>query len=348
MTRVSRFVFRSLAGIVAFPIIQSSAQAIVINNTAGVQTARDLGAPFTAVTELSVGGGLCTGSLISQFYVLTAQHCIFNTNPSNVSVLFRDDDSFNTVLDEISVTRIFDDSSNRLLDGTDVAVLELSNPAPGSITPLRLLSNTNNLSGSTVTTVGFGLNGVGSTGHQFTRDGRRWAAQNTIDLVGPAADVGGRIVGGSSNIFSTDFDSGAFASNTLSNFGSSPVPLTNEGTTGPGDSGGPLLVNRNNEFLIAGVLSGGTTSTSTFGDISWWTGSEQYRSFLELVGGQFVGGSRSSFVTAGTAGRGTSRSLSDRSDDSPESIPEPTSPFALMLLGAIGAGIVQMRRNRLN
>ncbi|MEL6765021.1 MAG: hypothetical protein AAFO87_15500, partial [Cyanobacteria bacterium J06607_6] len=200
--------------------------------------------------------------------------------------------------------------------------------------------------GATATAVGFGLNGVGSTGHQFTRDGRRWAAQNTIDLIGPAADVGGRTVPGSSNIFSTDFDSGVASTNTMSSFGSSAFPLTNEGTTGPGDSGGPLLVNRNNEFLIAGVLSGGTTDTSTFGDISWWTGSEQYRSFLELVGGQFTGSSRSSLATAGSAGSGAGRSLGDRASEPPESIPESTSPLALILLGAVGVGAVQVRRNR--
>ena len=71
-------------------------------------------------------------------------------------------------------------------------------------------------------------------------------------------------------------------SNTLP--GGSPNALRNEATTGPGDSGGPLLVNG----LIAGVLSGGTTSTSVYGDISWWTGTNQFRSTIEDFGGTFV------------------------------------------------------------
>ena len=345
MTGLSRLVFRSLLGIAALPIVQSSAQAIVINDTAGAQTSRNLGAPFTAVTELFIGRSSCTGSLISPFYVLTAQHCLFNDSPSDISVRFRGNDSFNTLIEEVSVTRIFDDSSNRLLDGTDVAVLELSSRAPSSVTPLRLLTNTGNLEGSRVTAVGFGWNGVGSTGHQFSADGRRWAAENRIDSIGRAADVGGTTIRGSSNIFSTDFDNGTASSNTMAAFGSSATPLRNEGTTAPGDSGGPLLVRRNSEFLIAGVLSGGTSRTSTFGDISWWTASEPYRSFLEQVGARFVGGGRSSSRSA-RAGEGDAeaRSLTARSDDEPVSIPEASSPWALLLLGLLGVGMVQTRR----
>ena len=187
--------------------------------------------------------------------------------------------------------------------------------------------------GSTVTTVGFGLNGLGREGRQFTRDGQRWAAENILDWIGGApfpegatqsnsaifardnaAQSNGDILPGTFNIFTTDFDDGTALNNTLSDFGSSPFPLTNEGTTASGDSGGPLLVKHKNEFLIAGVLSGGTTFNSVFGDISWWTGSEQHRSFIEQRGGQFV------------------------------STPEALSPFALMLLGAGGASVAWMRR----
>lgn len=314
---ISRLVCRSLIGVAALPIVQSSAQAIVINNTAGVDIARSLGAPFTAVTEIFIGGSLCSGSLINLSYVLTAQHCIFGDNPSDISVRFRDLDPLNTLLDEISVTSIFEvDATDSLLDGTDIAILELSAPAPEFITPLRFLTSTDNLVGSTVTTVGFGLNGLGSEGHQFTRDGQRWAAENILDSIGGAALPDGSIISGSFNIFSTDFDNGTAINNTMSDFGSSALPLANEGTTAPGDSGSPLLVKRNDEFLIAGVLSGGTTATSIFSDISWWTGSEQHRSFITQWGGQFV------------------------------STPESSSPFALMALGAVGASVFWPRRRR--
>ena len=124
LANLSRLMFRSLIGVAALPIIQSSAQAIVINNTAGVETARLLGAPFTAVTEVLFSGfSFCSGSLINSSHVLTAQHCIFGDSPSDLSVRFRDRDPSNSLLEEISVASILEvDATNSLLDGTDIAI----------------------------------------------------------------------------------------------------------------------------------------------------------------------------------------------------------------------------------
>ena len=47
------------------------------------------------------------------------------------------------------------------------------------------------------------------------------------------------------------------------------------------------MVQINGEWVVAGVLSGGTTSNSTYGDISWWTGTAIYRSQIEARGGIF-------------------------------------------------------------
>ncbi|MFP4124188.1 trypsin-like serine protease [Coleofasciculus sp.] len=333
-SNISQLAFCTMTGWAALQAFQPSAQAIVINNTAGAQTAQLLGAPFTSVTEIFIGGSLCSGALINQFHVITAQHCIFGEDASDITVRFRDSDPINSLIEAISVANIFEtDATNDLLDGTDVAILELSSPSPDFITPLRFLTNADDLVGYTATTVGFGLNGVGSVGHQGTRDGLRWAAENVIDLFHGAAfpggfsniytrdddkaSLGGIILPGTSNIFSTDFDDGTAENNTLSDFGSSAIPVMNEGTTAPGDSGSPLLVNFNDEWLIAGVLSGGTTATSEFGDISWWTGTAEHRLFIEQRGGQFV------------------------------STPEPASIFGLMTVGAIG-GISWVRRRQHN
>lgn len=319
LPNLNRLIFRSLIGVATLPIVQSSAQAIVINDTAGVETARRLGTSFTAVTEIFLDGGLCSGSLINSSHVLTAQHCTFGLDPFDISVRFRDSDPLNTLIDEISVASVFEvDATNNLLDGTDIAILELSAPVPEFVTPLRFLTDTDSLVGSTVTTVGFGLNGVGSEGNQFTRDGRRWAVENILDSIGSAPLPDGTVIPGSANVFSFDFDDGTALNNTLSDFGSSPLPLTNEGNGSPGDSGGPLLVRHNDELLIAGVTSGGTTENGVFGTIGWWTGSEQHRSFIEQRGGQFV------------------------------STPESSSPLALITLGAVSASVVRIRRRLSN
>ena len=343
LKKISRLAFHTLIGIAALPIVQSSAQAIVINDTAGIETARRLGAPFTSVTDLFFNGrSFCSGSLINASYVLTAQHCVFGDDPSDLSVGFRDSDPLNTLIADIPVSNIFNvESFNSLLDGKDVSILELSAPAPDSIKPLRLITDTDQLVGSTITTVGFGLNGVGSEGHEFTGDDLRWAADNVLDWVGGAAlpagfelseengfanslihardrdaSLTGEIIPETTNIFSTDFDDGTAINNTMSEFGSSARPLKYEGTTAPGDSGSPLLVKHNDEYLIAAVLSGGTTFNSVFGDISWWTGTENHREFIEKRGGQFV------------------------------DVPEPSSSLVLITLGAVGAGVMRNRKRR--
>ena len=123
--------------------------------------------------------------------------------------------------------------------------------------------------------VGFGYAGVGSSG-AGGGGGTRRAIENVIDGYGAALYAPGN-PGSSGNIFNTDFDSGSAGHNTLSGLGSSAVPLPNEGTTAGGDSGGPLIVNGE----IVGVLSGGSTANSVYGDISWWTGTISYASFIQ-------------------------------------------------------------------
>jgi hypothetical protein len=147
---------------------------------------------------------------------------------------------------------------------------------------MRLIEETNELEGQVAATIGYGFNGLGSSGHGFSSDGRRWGGENIIDRYGSPASSGG------TNIISTDFDNAAGSTNTIPS--SSATPLEFEATTAPGDSGGPVLVQFGSEWVIAGVLSGGTTSTSVYGDISWWTGTAIYRDAIESAGGDFISG----------------------------------------------------------
>ena len=145
---------------------------------------------------------------------------------------------------------------------------------------MRLVDANDSLVGQVAATIGYGYNGVGSQGHNFTDDGWRWGGENIIDRYGiPAGDFG-------SNIFSTDFDNGSGSANTIPESNSSPIQF--EATTAAGDSGGPILVQVNNEWVIAGVLSGGSTNTSVYGDISWWTGTADFKAQIEAQGGEFV------------------------------------------------------------
>ena len=271
---------------------------IVINDAVGPAGAQALAAAHPAVARVVVGGGICTGTLIAPTKILTAKHCTDGAGVAAMSVLFGPDAAApiltRTVTAKLEMLPV---PAGALLDGTDISVLTLSSAVPAATaTPMKLWDGTP--TGVAARTVGYGLNGVGSVGHGGTTDDLRWAGDNVIDTYGAAAISGG-FVGGSANIFSTDFDDGSAASNTLTFHGSSAVPLLNEATTAPGDSGGPLIVQAFGESVVIAALSGGTTSTSVYGDISWWTGIGPYRSTLEAHGAVFAVPEPSAFLYIG-------------------------------------------------
>jgi hypothetical protein len=221
---------------------------IVINNAIGAQGSRDYAAPFDAV--IRVGG--CTGTLIAPNVVLSARHCGIGAGD-----LVRFGDNSNSTTFTITVqSSSLPDGGGSLLDGGDVSIHVLNGTVPGNIAePMRLIDETEDLEGMVCATLGYGWNGLGSTGHGGSADGFRWGGENIIDVYGSPPDRSG------SNIISTDFDNGTSGANQI--FGSSATPLEFEATTAPGDSGGPVLVRFGNEWVIAGVLSGGTTNTAS-------------------------------------------------------------------------------------
>ena len=247
---------------------------IVINNTIGAAGSRAYAAPFDAVVELPG----CTGTLVAENLVISARHCGVGAGSQ---VRFGDNGNAPVFTATVQSSQL-PDGNGSLLDGGDVSILTLTSNVPSNIaTPMRFVDATNGLVGSIGALLGYGLNGLGSTGHQGSSDGFRWGGENVIDRYGSPASSNG------SNIFSTDFDNGTGAANTIPTSSATPVPL--EATTAPGDSGGPLLVQQGGQWLVAGVLSGGTTSNSVYGDISWWTGTAPYRAEIEAAGGVFAG-----------------------------------------------------------
>lgn len=248
---------------------------IVINDTIGAQGSRDYAAPFDAV--VSIGG--CSGTLIAPNVVLSARHCGIG---AGTIVRFGDNSNSPTFTTTVQ-SSILPDGGGSLLDGGDVSIHILATSVPANIAqPMRLIDETNALVGQVAATVGYGFNGLGSVGHGFSTDDIRWGGENIIDVYGSPVNAGG------TNIISTDFDNGTSGANTIPSSSSTPIQF--EATTAPGDSGGPVLVQSNSEWVIAGVLSGGTTQTSVYGDISWWTGTAIYRDAIESAGGDFTTG----------------------------------------------------------
>jgi hypothetical protein len=266
-----------IAAILPSTLEQADAQniypRIVINDTIGPAGSRDFASPFEAVAALAWG---CTGTLIAPDVVIAARHC---GGSAGDQVLFGPD-SNNPIYTATVASVSIPAGNGSLLDGGDLELIFLTENVPSTVAePMRLSENTDSLVGQAAVTVGYGFNGIGSQGHGFTSDDMRWGGTNIIDVYGTPAATSG------TNIFSTDFDDGTSAANTIP--GSDSTPLQFEATTAPGDSGGPLLVNQDGEWLIAGVLSGGTSPTSVYGDISWWTGVLPFRTQIENAGGEF-------------------------------------------------------------
>jgi secreted trypsin-like serine protease len=242
---------------------------------------------FSAVVALGFSGGqYCSGVLIAPTTVLSARHCA----PA-AGEFVRFGTSYSSPTFSSNIQSVLypggGSASSPLLNGGDVAIVTLATAVPGSIaTPMQLLGETAALTGQSVVTIGYGNRGVGSVGVTGS-DGIRRGGSNILDRYGAAVNTS-TTISGTANIFSTDFDNPAGTSNTLGWLGSSVLATSFEATTAGGDSGGPLLFDNGGQWTVLGVLSGGTTSNSVYGDISWWTGISPYRTQIEAAGGVFA------------------------------------------------------------
>jgi len=119
-------------------------------------------------------GGLCTGTLIGPYTVMTAKHCVFNEGatswtpipPSDFLVVVGssvNDASGITETSNVYEVRTTPGSNvnNDINTGADIALILL--PAPLDTTP-RAFARTGPSAGAAVTMVGFGQNGDGTAG----------------------------------------------------------------------------------------------------------------------------------------------------------------------------------------
>ena len=277
---------------------------------------------FAGSGLLSGAGGTGSGTLIAPNWVLTAGHV---GNPS----FFQPGGTGPTY----AISRViphpqFVLNGSDLNYGFDIALLQLSTPAPGVFANIYRGANEDSL-GAAIT--GFGVGGFGSDGGASGLPQARRAGTNEIDLFldfdpGPQGQIGAQNAS-----FLSDFDApNGFGSpgqyNTLGAFGSTPGPSPLEYQVANQDSGGGVYVFENGNWFLAGINSGVLTQQQTLTGLG--------------IGGV---GNNQPFGYGATALYTRVSSFQSFIDVNALSVPEPGS---FVLLSVIATGCVFSRRRK--
>lgn len=133
---------------------------------------------FPEVGLLEIGSSLCTATLITPEWVLTAAHCVSGASPNQVKFKVNGG-TYNGCL--IFVHPNF--KPFNILLGYDIALVRLATPVTG-VTPAAIQSSAPFV-GQVVTIVGYGLGGTGDTGGIPGTQGIKRMGDVTIDQVDP-------------------------------------------------------------------------------------------------------------------------------------------------------------------
>jgi len=198
-------------------LVAESTHAIIRRHDRDDTRYLELGAQHTSVTRL--GGAAAT--LIDPRWMITAAHVAANLSPFDRSVRFND-----KAYAIEGVVRHPKWRPRARQTSVDIALIKLAEPVEG-ITPAGIYDQKDE-QGKSVVFVGPGMYGDGITGPQQD-DGKRRAATNTV-------------AGTIDNYITFKFDA-------------PPDATELEGISGPGDSGGPALVEVDGRFFVIGVSS---------------------------------------------------------------------------------------------
>ena len=219
-------------------------------------------AQYTALAESFAAVGHidgCTATLIAPDVVLTAAHCFDDDADGELDAGRMPDGFFlGPSWDEVTAEHAIDDfvlhpeRTPASRERWDVALIFLSEPIE-DIAPIPV-SGVDPV-GETVVIVGYGGTGTGQDADYWSDvayDGLKRAAQNTVDGRDEETFGTGTLI--------VDFDAPDGSLNTSTEvygLDSLDSPLELEGCTGPGDSGGPMLMQVDGQWRVIGVASAG-------------------------------------------------------------------------------------------
>jgi secreted trypsin-like serine protease len=297
----------------------------------------DLATKYPSVGKLNITkrddrGSLCSGTLVSSKWVLTAGHCVYGTEGfiRNAKFTIGGSNYSGTYFKTTSgwVNNI--DTKDPLALGNDIALIELDSEV-SNVKPAAFYTETDELA-QIGTFVGFGQTGDGITGEKEGTFGTKRAGTNNIGWTGQSFDFSDRIL-------MSDFDDPRVSNATDLEY-----------SIASGDSGGGMFI----DGYLAGVNSFGYAKEDGTPDGSYTDlmGVTRVSSYIDWIG-NIINNTRPTSDTPDVDPGGDLVSVNSDSTNisatasNNAKVPEPSAPIVILVISTIfGFGLRNKNKKR--